>query len=1039
MAIWLPLVGGLLIVCAYVWQRGILQAQAECAYLKASCSAPNTDDRAQAQRNAIASLAADADYASSDIQCVSRRLTKILSDVIQVERASIWLFSPSGDYFDCVALFDAGVAQDTTGVQLEVKSFPRYFDALRKDSRIYANDAVSDSRTNEFTDIYLKPLSISAMLDAGVVVDGQLVGAICLEHRHGIRQWQPDEEAFASLVATLVAQKLVAVEKFQALNDLALTNQRLQHVLDAASEISVIATDAQGIITLFNKGAENLLGYTADEMLFKQTPAIIHLESEVIEHGKELSAELGETIEGFEVFVAKARRGSYEEREWTYVRKDGSHVPVLLTVTAIRDEAGEMVGLLGVASDMTERRRHQLALEQHNRDLAIANEQAKQLIRDADRANEAKSEFLASMSHEIRTPMNGVLGMLHLIGRESLKPSQQHYLDLASSSARALLSVINDILDFSKIDAKKLTLEVLEFDLIALLSDIGKSMAIRAQENGVSLVLDLSDIQLEQVKGDPHRLRQVITNLLGNAVKFTEQGDILLRATLSQKDGRHWLSVSVIDSGVGVPEDKLSALFAPFFQADSSNTRRFGGTGLGLVISKQLVELMGGSIGAESKVGEGSHFFFTLPLEPMSAQSGVAEDETSSQVLLVDQSPPSRAVVLAELMLLGCRVSIADSIADAMSKYQCEKFSLLLVDESLCMDIDKLLTQKNLLIYILTNMGHQGDIPAYSAGYIHRPVSRNDLRQALGIDVAKKRILIAAGAEPTGERKLGRSARILLVEDNIINQQVALGLLADLGLTVTFAKDGIEALALVENSTLPFDLILMDCQMPRMDGFQATRKIRDLAPPIGQVPIIAMTANAMSGDREYCIAAGMNDYIAKPIEPDFLADRISYWLAQVVNKDEIQSSSAALGAQVNGQKAQFNHVSVPEAKVSMEVLKVWNFDAALGRVRGKPERLVMLISLFQQDMPARMTAIQSALHLCQFDEMAKLAHQVKGVAGNLSAELLAQTAAALEVNCNMEAISETAIAAMVSELDRRYERVIAEFERYVLSYEGEAE
>ncbi|BFM10556.1 hypothetical protein R50072_07090 [Simiduia litorea] len=1028
---------GLLIFCAYLWARDIKQAQAECAYLKAGCSAPSTGDRAQAQRNAIASLAADDDYASGDIQRVSRRLTKILSEVIQVERASIWLFSSTGEHFDCIALFDAGVTQETAGVRLVVRSFPRYFDALKKDSRIYANDAENDLRTSEFSEIYLKPLNISAMLDAGIVVDGKLAGVICLEHRHGIRQWQPDEEAFASLVATLVAQKLVAVDKLQALNDLALTNQRLKHVLDAASEISVIATDAQGLITLFNRGAENLLGYSADEMLFKQTPAIIHLESEVIEHGRELSAELDEVIEGFEVFVVKARRGGYEEREWTYVRKDGSHVPVLLTVTAIRDDANNIVGLLGVASDMTERRRHQLALERHNRDLAIANEQAKQLIREADLANQAKSEFLASMSHEIRTPMNGVLGMLHLIGREPLKPSQQHYLDLASSSARSLLSVINDILDFSKIDAKKLNLEILEFDLIALLSDIAKSMAIRAQEHGVSLVLDLSDIRLEQVKGDPHRLRQIITNLLGNAVKFTEQGEILLRAKLCEKSGSYWLSVSVIDSGIGVPEDKLSALFSPFYQADSSNTRRFGGTGLGLVISKQLVELMGGSIGAESKVGEGSHFFFTLPLVPISPPSSIEEDETSSQVLLIDQSPSSRAAVLAELMMLGCRVSVAESITDALKRYPSQTFSLLLVDESLCGDVHNLPNRKDLRVYILTDMGHHGDIPAFSAGYIHRPVSRNDLRHALGIDVGNRRILITAGGERLNEPKIECKARVLLVEDNVINQQVALGLLSDLGLTVTFAKDGIEALALIEKSSVPFDLILMDCQMPRMDGFQATRKIRELAAPANQVPIIAMTANAMSGDREYCIVSGMNDYIAKPIEPDLLADRLSYWLTQQTVRDTIQPLK--LAAKRKGQETEFTESNQSIAETSSGASAVWNINAALRRVRGKRERLVMLISLFQQDMPARMTAIQSALKQLEFDEVARLAHQVKGVAGNLSAELLAHIAAELESHSKMERVSEAVICTLVGDLERCFEQIMVEFDRYVQGFQSGVE
>ena len=1023
-----------MLLSTYLWGSALQNQRNQQLSLTAENSDSSSDKRAQAQRLAIAQLASDPDYASTDIARVSRGLSKILSEVIQVERASIWLFSQTEEFFDCIALFDHGVAQDAEGMQLEVRVFPRYFAALRNDSRIYASDAVADPRTSEFAEIYLKPLNISAMLDAGIVVDGQLVGVICLEHRHGVRQWLPDEEAFASLIATLVAQKLVNTEKLKALDNLALTKKRLEHILDAASQISVIATNADGIITLFNKGAENLLGYSASEMLYKQTPAIIHLESEVIAHGRELSAELGEKIEGFEVFVAKARRGGFEEREWTYVRKDGKHVPILLTVTAIRNDADEIVGLLGVAADMTQRHRHQLELELHNRDLAIANEQAKLLIQEADQANKAKSEFLASMSHEIRTPMNGVLGMLHLIGREPLLPSQQHYLNLASSSARSLLSIINDILDFSKIDAKQLKLELLEFDLILLLSDIGKSMAIRAQENGVSLVLDLADIKSEKVRGDPHRLRQVITNLLGNAVKFTEQGEVLLRAALSEKSGCQWLSVSVIDTGIGVPEEKISSLFTAFSQADSSNTRRFGGTGLGLVISKQLVELMGGSIGVKSSAGEGSHFYFSLPLEGVLGQSATLENETSSSVLLIDTAPSSRVVVLAELMLLGARVYMADSLSEASEKYPDVEFSLLLIDDEFYEEVRRLPDRKDTSIYILTNIAHHGDLPANCAGYIHRPVARNDLRKALGVEFSKLSTQFSAPSLCHLEAKVERDARILLVEDNVINQQVAMGLLADLGLTITVAKDGLEALTLFENAKVPFELILMDCQMPRMDGFEATKRIRALG--ANTTPIIAMTANAMSGDREHCIASGMNDYIAKPIEPNILADRVFFWLSSV-SKDvrHVVPTRQSMNPEKNSKVAQVRDNDIVTIGNDKDSLQVWNINSALARVRGKPERLKMLISLFEQDMPARIEAIQSEFERKNFQEVAQLAHQIKGVAGNLSGESLAKVAGRLQLECSERDPDVNALKKSVTAVVFGFNELLVEFQGYLKAAE----
>ena len=684
-------------------------------------------------------------------------------------------------------------------------------------------------------------------------------------------------------------------------------NMQLTAILDGATNVSMIATDCEGLITTFNTGAEILLGYSSDEMVGLQPLTRLHLPDQLDERSRLLSDLHARPIRGFEVLIEHAQQGKIDEQEWIYVRKNGTRLTVLLTVTALRNSAGVLIGFLAMAKDITERKQAETALALAAEELARKNVELAQARDAALQVAQLKAEFLATMSHEIRTPMNAIIGMTGLLLDTTLTDDQREFTDTVRRSSDALLTLVNDILDFSKIEAGKLQFEHLTFDLRSTIEDTLELLAEQAQSKGLELIGLVDAAVPISVSGDPGRLRQVLVNLVGNAIKFTPSGEVFVHVTPETKAGQpDFLRFAVTDTGIGIPEAVQAKLFQAFVQADSSTTRRYGGTGLGLAICQRLVSQMQGEIGIESQPGKGSTFWFTARLPviacatpPTRISRGLLRGR---RILVVDSHETTKRVLQRQLMDHGMDCTGAQDgheayrIARAAAGTQ-HAFDAALIELHLTgpdgFETAALFkgdpSTASTPVVILTTVGRRGDGSAAQAlgidAYLTKPLRQTHLLDCLGL-LFSRMAPVETPASTTGpplitkhtltENRTSGIVRVLLAEDNAINQKVACKMLEKLGCRVDVVCNGREAIAAHERA--PYPVIFMDCQMPEMDGLEATALIRKMEGASAHTTIVAMTANAMQGDREMCLDAGMDDYVAKPIRPNDLQLLLDKWL-----------------------------------------------------------------------------------------------------------------------------------------------------------------
>ncbi|MES1190754.1 MAG: response regulator [Steroidobacter sp.] len=731
----------------------------------------------------------------------------------------------------------------------------------------------------------------------------------------------------------------------------------------------------------------------------------------------------------------------YQQRFSRAIRgtQDGRWIWVNVRGTASRDDNDQTVSISGSLQDVT-----------------AAHEAREKLIRattEAEAANRAKSTFLANMSHELRTPMNGIIGMAQLLAGTPLNDTQREFAEIINSSAQSLLSIINDILDISKIEASKLSIEHIDMNVRDVVEDVAAMMSTQIAGKHLELIIDIQPGLPEIIKGDPHRIRQCLLNLMSNAYKFTQQGQIVISVESNTADNIPMLQFAVADSGIGITAEAISQLFRPFVQADASTTRKFGGTGLGLSIVKRLIELMGGKIHVTSEPGKGSRFWFTLPLEAVKAVSMVEADaHRNTYLLVIDDNESQRDALRRQLQFMGYHVDTAADITTALefitvaSSAQ-RHYAAIFVDEQLqeletalltqqrCNELRDSRTQCILLTAINRKRNAEQLATKMDACVLSTPLKHREL-QKLMQSLCNGTLSSNTASKPLTSKTMDRVATppasgdiqafpgaVLLVEDNVVNQKVAVRFLQRLGAQVTVAANGDEGVALLKRGN--FALVLMDVQMPVMDGYEATRVIRALPTAKCSVPIVALTANAMPEDRERCLAAGMNDFLTKPLQFDALTVVVQQYCSTAPAHDAQELSDLQVNTMLDSHGA---ISSTLESQVDLDKLRLVTGDDV--------SFLADLADAYRQTVNDTFNDLQVALATLNRADIARAAHKLKGASANLCIFTVSELAAKLENGA--DSLDQAGLQSQISKLEQHAQAALTELTHAVETHKSAA-